>query len=790
MDKRDTGKTSNNLESIIKIWVGLCSLFSLIIFIYGQFYIRNQSLYNSTCNVYDAVWTYTDPDGVTSTYRTNDSINVKGIDTIHLELTLPDEIQEGTCLFFKTSRDLDAYIDGELRNSYSISYSALGRTVKSQWVSVTLRCADAGKKLVIERENYNADQYLLREIYLGNRLGFATNLIHENILILFLSFAIITFGIVIVAICLVYRIRGRRPFPLWYLSLGVLGGAFWLILDNLTYPVFFRNYFVDGITAFLVIMIVPFPFAAYIDCITGHRYRKATDVIYVMIVANFTVMSILHFCGIADFSTTMPIGNITIAIVAVFLFVVIIYDTYVLKHKENSIIALGYSAFTLLGIIEIIHLNLTLHTNDGIFVAIGLMLLLVNAVYYELKRISEMRAVTIEAQKANNAKTTFLANMSHEIRTPINAILGMDELILREDTNPKITEYARNIKDAGNALLEIISDVLDFSKIEQGKMEIINAEYDTRQLINNIITMISVKTDEKGLRFERNISDDLPSKLIGDEKSLREILINLLGNAVKYTQKGSICFTVKEEKTDEKRIDLCISVKDTGIGIKDEDKSRLFMQFERFDHAKNRSIEGTGLGLAISANLIKLMGGTIDCISTYGKGSDFIVRIPQDVADSTPIGDIEKNNTVTDAGSDEDILDDLNGVKVLVVDDSIMNLKVAGGLLKILHADVVTCKSGLEMLDLIQKEKYDIILLDHMMPEPDGIETLKRAKELAGNLNNDTPYIALTANAIAGAKEMYIENGFSDYLSKPMKIEELSCVIKVNLKKNVDNGVS
>ncbi len=506
------------------------------------------------------------------------------------------------------------------------------------------------------------------------------------------------------------------------------------------------------VTAFLVIMIVPFPFAAYIDFITGHRYRKAMDVIYVMIVANFTVMSILHFCGIADFSTTMPIGNTTIAIVAVFLFVVIIYDTYVLKHKENSIIALGYSAFTLLGIIEIIHLNLTLHTNDGIFVAIGLMLLLVNAVYYEVKRISEMRAVTIEAQKANNAKTTFLANMSHEIRTPINAILGMDELILREDTDPKITEYARNIKDAGNALLEIISDVLDFSKIEQGKMEIINAEYDTRQLINNIITMISVKTDEKGLRFERNISDDLPSKLIGDEKSLREILINLLGNAVKYTQKGSICFTVKEEKTDEKRIDLCISVKDTGIGIKDEDKSRLFMQFERFDHAKNRSIEGTGLGLAISANLIKLMGGTIECQSEQGKGTTFTVVL------DIPVADRQR---------DEMKLDPVN---VLIVDDDEITLKTTADTLVSFGASAEQAGSGKEALGKIEQhyksgKDYDIIIVDWKMPDIDGVETIRRIRSEIGA---KIPILLISAYDRSDVEEKAKEAGANGIVNKPL----------------------
>ncbi len=756
-------------------------LFTLILYIYGQIFVKNPSLYANESEPYDAVWSYTAANGTVRQYRMNEIFDVEPGSDVVLTTTLTDTIADGNCMFILSGNDIDAYIDGEMRNSYRLSYSPFGKNVKRIWVPITLRKTDKGKELKVVYPDYPYSDFHSEEIFIGNRLGFAMTLIHDNILIVFLGFAIITSGTIITIIALMHRIREKQPFPIWYLSLAVLGGAIWLIFDNFTYPLLFQNYFIDGIAAYLVIMMVPFPILAYIYSTAGYRYPKIYYPLCTLIIANFVILTLLHFLGIADFSKTMTISNIIAGIVALFCFGIIAYDTFKLGHKENTEIAVGFGIFAVLSTAELIHVNLPVHTNDGAFVALGLLALLILAVAQEVRRVSMLRAETLEAQSANRAKTTFLANMSHEIRTPINAILGMDELILREDTGEKVHEYAENIKGAGTALLEIISDVLDFSKIEQGRMEIEEAEYDTKLLINNIITMISVRADEKGLEFVKNISPDLPSKLIGDEKRIREIMINLLGNAVKYTPKGSITLNINCKKTDEDHINVLVSVKDTGIGIKDSDRHKLFKRFERLDSTKTASIEGTGLGLAIASSLVRLMNGTIECDSTYGAGTEFTVCFPQTITDPSPIGDISTSKAAAKDDTTDENLADLSGVKVLVVDDSKMNLKVAGGLLKILKADVVTATSGTQMLEMITQERYDVILLDHMMPGMDGIETLHKASDLPGNMNADTPYIALTANAIAGAREMYLENGFADYMSKPMKIEELSDVISTNL---------
>ncbi|MCR5502708.1 MAG: response regulator [Lachnospiraceae bacterium] len=769
-------------DIIIIACLSACILFTVCVYAYGQFIVHNDSLYDNEAQPFDAVWTYTEPTHVNTMYRAPDRIDVKGVTEIRLNMKLPTEISDGNCLFLLTAKDMDAYIDGELRNSYRLSKSVFGRNVKGMWVPITLRRTDVQKRLTVVYPDNEDDVLYLGEVFIGNRLGFAMMLINDNAFLLILAFTIIIFSVVISIACFIYRVREMRVFPLWFLSLGILFAAVWLIMDNYTYPLIFGNYFVDGITGYLVLMLLPFPFAAYICILLENRYRTLFDILRVLITADFVTLTVLHFLGIADFRDTRPVSSVVLVLVALYCLIVLIYDTFHEKHRENLFITIGFILFVILSALETVHIHLPAHTNDGIFVALAMLILLIVAVTQEVVRISNLRAKSLEAQSANQAKTTFLANMSHEIRTPIHAILGMDELILREDTDPKVREYALNIRSAGNALVDIISDVLDFSKIEQGRMDIINAEYESRLLISSIITMISVKSDEKGLGFVKDIAPDLPSRMIGDEKRLREILINLLNNAVKYTSKGSITLEVSHEKKDDNHTMLCITVKDTGIGIREEDRDKLFKRFERLDYAKTQSIEGSGLGLAISANLIKLMEGTIECESVYGKGTEFIVRIPQMITDPTPIGNMSSYRPLKGKESKENSSSgDLGGIRVLVVDDNDMNLKVANGMLALLKAKPTMARSGQEMLDLLTKEEFDVVLLDHMMPGMDGIEAYEKSLTLEGNLNPDIPYIALTANAIAGAKDIYLEHGFTDYLSKPMKVVDLETIIRAHI---------
>ena len=379
-----------------------------------------------------------------------------------------------------------------------------------------------------------------------------------------------------------------------------------------------------------------------------------------------------------------------------------------------------------------------------------------------------------EVVRANEAKSQFLANMSHEIRTPINGILGMDSVLLKECHDENLREYAKNIQSAGQSLLSIINDILDISKIESGKMEILTIRYQLFSVLNDCYNLTKIKLQNKPVSFIMQINEKLPSWLYGDEVRIRQIINNFLSNTVKYTKEGNITFELDfEEKTDE-QILLVITVRDTGIGIKEEDLGKLFESFTRIEEKRNRNIEGTGLGLNLTKNLVNLMGGEVFAESTYGKGSCFTAKIPQKIADAKPMGDFGKRYQQYLSTSDDDKLSFLApDAKILVVDDVTMNLKVVEGLLKATKIQIDTAVSGSECLECVKTTPYQMIFLDHMMPEMDGLETLEHMKNLADNPNAQTPVIMLTANAIVGAKEEYIEAGFTDYLTKPIRETEL-----------------
>ena len=401
--------------------------------------------------------------------------------------------------------------------------------------------------------------------------------------------------------------------------------------------------------------------------------------------------------------------------------------------------------------------------------------------YKTNKKLQELKDM---ADAANKAKSNFLANMSHEIRTPINTVLGMDEIIIREATEKPIIGYAENIRDAGTTLLSLVNDLLDFSKIECGKMEILPVEYEIANVLSEIMNMIEIKVANKGLDFTPVVAEDIPYLLYGDDVRLRQIIINLLTNAVKYTKEGSVTLKVDWKEAGDSSINLIISVTDTGIGIKEEDIDRLFVSFERIEERRNRNIEGTGLGLSITRQLLELMGSTLNVRSDYGVGSTFSFVLKQGIRDRKPIGKFrEKYAYSREKHKKYRTTFVAPNARILVVDDNAMNISVVEGLLKSTQIKVDKAYGGLEALDLCAENFYDLILMDHMMPNIDGIETLHRLKETDGP-NQDTPVIVLTANAVSGAKEMYEEEGFIDYMSKPIQGKPLEEKILEYLPEN------
>ena len=391
----------------------------------------------------------------------------------------------------------------------------------------------------------------------------------------------------------------------------------------------------------------------------------------------------------------------------------------------------------------------------------------------EMARMEERRA-----KAANEAKSNFLANMSHEIRTPINAVLGMNEVILRECKDEKILEYAKNIEGAGRSLLSLINDILDFSKIEAGSMEISEADYELSSVLNDVYNMISIKANQKELELNLDVDSNLPDKLYGDEMRLRQVVVNVLNNAIKYTQEGSVTLKVTGDKNFDGTITLRLDITDTGMGIREEDLENLFEKFKRLDVDKNRTVEGSGLGLAITSSLLELMGGSISVESVYGKGSTFTILLPQMVKDDTKIGNF-KERIITNSKERKTYQEIFTApdAEILVVDDTPMNHVVLKELLKPTMVKIDSASSGMECLEKQHKKKYDLIFLDYRMPGMDGTETFEAIKRDASSPNLSTPIIVLTANAISGARDNFLKIGFDDYLTKPVESNKLEAAM-------------
>ena len=460
-------------------------------------------------------------------------------------------------------------------------------------------------------------------------------------------------------------------------------------------------------------------------------------------------------------------------------------------------------------------IHIQLITNIGVY----LIILLLIAFFYYLSYVNEksasevMEELIISKQKqeyeskvlkleksaaddANKAKSRFLADMSHEIRTPINAVLGMNEMILRETESDSIKEYAGNIKSSGRALLALINTILDFSKIEDGKMEIAPVDYSSVDMIHYLQNSIAERAASKKLKFIVDVDKSIPKMLHGDDMRVSQVINNLLTNAVKYTKEGEVRLTFNNNGCKDNEIYLYVEVKDTGIGIKEEDMSKMFESFERLDVEKNRNIEGTGLGMSIVMRLLSMMGSELHVDSVYGVGSTFSFEIKQGIVDETPIGDsyeeISEGSKKSNAGNSYQESFRAPDGHILFVDDTKMNLTVATNLLKKTLLNIDTAISGDKALELCDKHKYDVIFMDQRMPGMDGTETLHQIKRKKSSQNIDTPVICLTADAISGARDRYIAEGFSDYLTKPVEGSELERMLlkylpEGKIVKNIDD---
>ena len=637
--------------------------------------------------------------------------------------TVPSDIADDSSLFvYSASQNIRIYIDGVRAGTYNGSGSyADGVKMPDAWYIIPIHNDCAGKTIAIDTDgsllNYN--------IYLGDKTAIIYHLILINCVPVIIGIFLLLIGLIMFFYSVFMRGHGRAP----YIFLGefMIFTGFWLLFRSNIRQVYMpMTDFAQSMTPVCLFMM----------------HLSLLLIIISHIVRPYASYDALHTAD-TELSSSISLYDkfsIELALGVFFLLLGLFFDLYSKNisgiFEDDYGITFGALMFSITEILSFAHYN---HITNA-----------------------SMRRDLVR----NEEKTAFLSSMSHAIRTPVSSILGMNSLIMRENKEPEILELSSDIDNAGQSLISIIDDILDISKINSGELTVKPVPYSLSSLLNDCYNMMALRASDKGLTFEITNDPDIPDRLSGDDTRIRQIIINLLTNAVKYTEKGGISLDIACEKHDDKNIDLLISVKDSGIGIKEENIPKLFTEYERLDEADRKNIEGTGLGLSITKHLIDLMHGEISVDSEYGSGSVFNVTIPQHINDNTPIGSIcdvlgstaeRKKRTVWFTAPD---------AYILIVDDIEMNLKVLKGLLAPSGMHVDTAGSGSECLKMTASRKYDLIFMDHMMPGMDGIETFN-------HMSPNAPVIMLTANAVTGSREFYIKCGFADYLSKPVDEEDL-----------------
>lgn len=728
-----------------------------------------------------------------------------------LENKIPREYFGKTMAFLSADKSLRVWMDDALVYEFGVEDSRVfGSTPGSVYNFIDIPYDLTEGKIRIEMVSPYADYAAkVSAITIGDRDVLILKLLQDNLVYILLNILILICGIIFFLLFLIQLASKQDTGGMQYLFGYCVVTSLYYFVETKILHIFYGNQTFYSVLVFLCVMLIPFFIGLYYANGILGIYTKRWKILLGLVCANIFIQLVLQLTNTVDFMNMVCFSHALIGIT-----VLVVAKSYLdmMKEKKDKSLLIGMGGLLFMGIggtIDIVRMYIVAVGDMGKFSRFGttcfsiIMLyqhfsqvikgytcnieensrLLKNEMEYIEKKNAQLESANKlaeearqDAMAANAAKDKFLAHMSHEIRTPINAVLGMDTMILRETKDMHIKEYALDIQNAGHNLLALINDILDFSKIESGKLEIINIEYDFSSLIHDICNMIKAKVEAKKLQLHIHVDEKLPSKLLGDDVRIRQVLVNLLNNSVKYTQKGQVSLSVDGRIEGRKAI-LEFCVQDTGIGIKEEDISKLFKEFERIEEKRNRNIEGTGLRINITTQLLLLMGSKLNVESVYGEGSKFYFTLEQQIVDSTPIGNLEER--IKEQSADYSYTSTFLApeANILVVDDNMTNLKVFVSLLKPTRISIDVADSGKACLELIAKKHYDLIFLDHMMPEMDGIETLHRMKESNENQCEKSPIVALTANAITGAKEMYLAEGFDAFLPKPINPEKLEQMI-------------
>lgn len=803
------------VRNITKVTIFLVAFFMMIAFSQNLEHEGTSMLSDKIEYYFNEGWLMTSPD---STTTAEVSLPYLGIhpssDRIIFENLLPLEFAGLAMKFSCENATVRVFLDEEVLYEQKLE----GIHAKEEhYVSIpnTVYDSDSYGKIRIELTVLNSSkEIMLGDIIVETRDVILIGLVGSNLIDIICCLLIVITAIIMFVLALIrwytsQPSRGELYLGFWGLTAGVYS-----FIGTDTLDIFFDMQEAYVIQEYLLLML-PLLLTLYFERNLGNIYPRRFTGLLCTAIFNAVIQISLEWLGVWFLVGMADISSVVMGVICVFAIVSVIQKKDKNSRSQTFLLILSILVLLMGETVRLILNTFSMYIYAKSaelygMTAFGVMLIILHISQisreYQLDakekiKVAEQQnqllilakrdadAARQEALAANEAKGKFLAQMSHEIRTPINAVLGMDEMILRESKEQNIREYAMDIYMAGQSLLSLINDILDFSKIDSGKMEIVPVVYDFSSLIHDLVNMTSHRAADKALCLKVEVDQEIPSRLFGDDVRIRQILINLLTNAVKYTHEGTVWLRVTGHIMGELAV-ICFVVEDTGIGIKAEDLPKLSAEFERIEEDRNRNIEGTGLGMSITIQLLTLLGSKLHVESEYGKGSKFYFELEQKIIDYTPIGDFEskvqqiaENYNYTSPFCAPD-------AKILVVDDNAVNRKVLRNLLKETQIQVTEATGGAECLHLVQESHYDLIFLDHMMPEMDGVETLHRIKALSAFPCKDTPIVVLTANAVSGAKETYLAEGFDDFLSKPIVPDKLETMIQKMLPEELLQTVS
>lgn len=739
-----------------------------------------------SCRTLSEGWVRVLPDGSNIPVQVPGRCAADPLESVSIEAMLPEDLGEDKWLCVRGSwQELELLVDQVVRRRYNAEESMpFGKNTPSAYVFLKLTHEDAGKVLRITSVSDSSYSGTLNTVYIGDRMGILTQLMKQHGGGLFLAMFLLVLSGISLLLSIVLRRFYHQEIVLEYLAWGTFLVSLWLVAGSHLRQFLFPNISVASGLSFLAAMLALFPLLIYMDSVQRQRYQKGYVFLELLVIAHFAVCTFLQITNQAEFMEN-AFSTCLLAAVA-FLYIVwsLVRDLQKKKLGSYRLVAVGMVLLVVSAAVELAEECFGQWESGGDFLCVGLMCLLVLAIVENVRKLFYMEREKQRAILANESKGKFLANMSHEIRTPINTVIGMNEMILRENKDSAIREYAANIESASKTLMSLVNDVLDFSKMESGSLDIDNNSYYLSSLLNDTIHVLQARAEKKHLQVRLNVDEALPSILEGDEVRIRKVLNQLFSNSIKFTQDGSITFSTQGEWNGDGTFCLVFSVADTGIGIREEELAKLYHSFVKLEEDGYRTVQGTGLGLNLAKRFVEQMHGDIRVQSVYGAGTIFTVRIPQEIKDAQPIGDLQQayEREQQELAKPREFLK-APDAHVLSVDDNEMNLAVVRGLLKRTDIQLDTVLDGRECMDCTRKIKYDLIFMDHMMPEPDGISTLHRLRAEEGNPNRNTPVVVLTANAVAGSREEYLQAGFDEYLSKPIVVEKLEQMLQKYLPK-------